>query len=259
MEEFPVSPTKTTKIQREFALAIRREFRKALEEANNVLEADEDRFNESLRLNEGIKADANFLNVTLERTKRNFGPIVSAFITAAWNQANKGIANDVGINWMPYDERVKKAIEQETFNWLFDITTKKQEELKKLLSTGMSQGDTVQDIAKEIKENFKLVAWKSEQVARSAIIKTHAFSTLEAIRQGGVTEEYKWLTSRRENVCRQHPGDVLKNGFPATKTGYYRCHPLHGKIFKVNDPNAPKPVHSTHPNCNCAIVPFVRG
>ena len=177
---------------------------------------------------------------SLEGLKFDLSPIVKTYIGASWWKGNKTMAGMMGLGeWVPFDKRIVKSVQDNTYHFLDKYVKGQQDILKDLLQTGMSQGDTIGTIGNEIKRAFKTTAWKSELIARSEVIRTYANSSLMAIENGGVTKEYRWLTSRKENVCKI-------------------CRPLHGRIFPVGNPNSPMPVTDTHPQCNCGIVPHVR-
>jgi len=239
--DFPKSPTGTIGLQKSFAVNIRKTFRDGLRDVYGKLSHDEKRITESLRLTASIDAQtiATIIGI-LEKIKFDLGPIVKTYIGAAWWKANKSVAIPMKLGeWVPFDQRILKASQDSTYSYLYKFVDGKQEELKKMIQEGISQGDTVSSIAQEIKNSFKITAWKSELIARSEVVRTHGDSTMMAIRNGGVTKEYQWKTSLRENVC------------PI-------CRPLHNRIFNIDDPRAPKPVTDTHPACNCGIVPYVR-
>lgn len=240
MQDFPHSPTGTTGLQKAFALAIRQAFRNRLRETYIYLDKRQPRLIESLTLKETIDPiTLKGIFTIFERLKLDLSPIVMAYIGAAFMKANEDVTKGTGLSgWIPFDKRVQKVIQDNSYSFLIKFINLKQEEMKDILQTGITQGDTIKTIAGEIKEAFKITSYKSELIARSEVIKTYAQSSRMAIISGGVTDQYKWLTSKKENVCKQ-------------------CRPLHNQIFNVYDANAPLPVISTHPQCNCGIVPHV--
>ena len=239
--EFPHSPTGTTGLQKSFAVAIRRVFRDRLREIYEQLQRTGPAIKESLTLKSSLgPASIVFISSILEGVRFDLSPIVQTYIGAAWWKGNKTMSQLMGLGeWVPFDKRVIASVQGNTYNYLDKFIAGKQEELKDILTNGMSQGDSISTISTEIKDSFKITAWKSELIARSETIRTYGNSSKMAIQNGGVTKEYKWLTSMKENVC------------PI-------CRPLHGRIFNINDDRAPMPVTDTHPQCNCGIVPYVR-
>jgi len=241
MEPFPKSPTGTTGMQKAFAIAIRKKFRDRLRQIYEHLNDNKKTLSESIVLKEAITPSTmGVIEGLLEALKIDLSPIVSTYIGASWWKGNKMMAGLMGLGeWVPFDQRVVKIMQDNSYNYLYNFVGEKQTELKELLTTGISQGDSISTVANHIKQSFKVTAWKSELIARSETIRTYGASNRMAIVNGGVTKEYKWLTSLKENVC------------PV-------CRPLHGRIFRVDSPSSPMPVTDTHPQCNCGIVPHVR-
>lgn len=241
MIDFPNSPTGTIGLQKSFAIAIRKVFRRRLKEIYQYLESNKTLLSESLMVESRIdRRTSEMFESILEKIKVDLSPVVKAFVGASWWKANGDVAKALGLGkWVPFDRRVLKTVQDNAYSYLYKFVGSKQKTLKDIIYTGITQGDTVHTIASEIKSSFKVTSWKSELIARSETVRVYGNSTRLAIRQGGVTKEYKWLTSRKENVCKV-------------------CRPLHGRVFNINNPSAPMPITSTHPQCNCGIVPHVK-
>ncbi len=238
---FPNSPTGTTGLQKSFAVQIRKTFRDRLRLIFEQLQRTGPAIQEQLRLKSALDPKSiSFIVSMLEGVRFDLSPIVQTYIGATWWKANKSIAGLTGLGeWVPFDRRIVKSVQDNAYNFLDKYVEGQQNNLKKILETGMSQGDSIATIGNEVKKTFKLTAWKSELIARSETIRTYGNSSRMAIEKGGVTKEYRWLTSLKENVC------------PV-------CRPLHGRIFNLKSRNSPMPVTDTHPQCNCGIVPHVR-
>ncbi len=239
--DYPLSPTGTIGLQKAFAIAIRQTFRNRLREIFSYLKENDTRVQESLRLTSALdKKSSTVITNLIENIKLDLSPIVRAFIGASWWRANAKVAQETKLgDWVPFDGRVLKSIQDSSYDFLFRFVDGRQKELQDLLATSISQGDTVSQIANVIKDSFRLTAWKSELIARSETVRTYAKSTKMAIVNGGVTKEYQWKTSLRENVC-------------------HICKPLHNEIYPIDSPSSPMPITDTHPQCNCGIIPFVR-
>jgi len=234
---YPNNPTGTLGIQRSFATAIRKSFRNKLQRAYTILK--------STRLKEGMKeAVVNPDSVTgvinlLEELKRELEPEVFRHVAMAWARGNRFAAEKMEVGYpIPYDRRLLNLMQETSFSYIDKYSKEKQTELRSILTEGIQRGDSVTTIANQIREAFKITAYRSELIARAETIKAYNWSTREAIKAGAVTKRYKWITARDDRVD-QH------------------CKKLEGKMFDVNDPNSPMPVTDTHPNCRCAIVPVV--
>jgi len=241
MIPFPKSPTGTTGMQKAFAIAIRKRFRDSLREIYSYLNTHKETLQESVALTEALTpASIAMIGGILEGLKIELSPIVKTYIGAAWWKGNETMSKLMNVGtWVPFNKRVIKSVQDESYSYLYSFIDDKQIELKDLLQTGITQGDSISTIANQIKDSFKVTAWKSELIARSETIRVYGASSRMAIKNGGVTKEYQWLTSEKENVCKL-------------------CRPLHGRIFPINSPASPMPVVDTHPQCNCGIIPYIR-
>jgi len=239
MTDFPHSPTGTIGLQKSFGISIRKVFRNALRDVYSYLDKQKTPIKEQLVLTSKLDdGSINFIENVLEKIKLDLSSIVKAYLAGTWWKANNFVARETNLGeWVNFDKRVLKSVQDNSYSFLYKYVDGKQDDLREILREGISQGDTAKTIAAEIKESFKMTSWKSEQIARTEVIRTHSKSTMVAIRNGGVTKEIKWLTSRRENVC------------PA-------CLPLHGRVFNIDDPNTPVP--PIHPNCSCGVIPEVK-
>jgi len=230
--DYPWSPTGTTGLQKAFAISIRKAFRDRLREIYLYLDKRENRLTEGLRLKSAVDpVTLAGISTILENLRFDLSPIVMSYVGASFWKANEEAAKKMNFkSWVPFDKRVLKAIQDESYSFLDKFIQKEHKDLKQILNEGISQGDTIKTITQDIKDNFKITSYKSELIARSETIKTYGRSTRMAIQNGGVTDKYRWFTSKKENVC------------PI-------CRPLHGRIFNVHDKTAPMPVISTHPQC----------
>jgi len=239
--DFPKSPTGTTGMQKAFAIAVRKVFRDRLKDVYKYLQQNKPTIKESLVLKSALDdRSVGVINNMLEGIKMDLSPIVKTYVLASWWKGNRDVATTLKLGaWVPFNKRVLDAFQNDAYSYVYKFVDGKQDELKEILTEGISQGDTISSIAGEIKDSFKVTAWKSELIARSEVIKTYGQSTRMAIKNGGVTKEYQWKTSLKENVCSV-------------------CRPLHNRVFLVDNPNSPMPVVDTHPQCNCGIIPHVR-
>lgn len=228
---FPNSPTGTTGIRKAFATEIRKAFRNKLKTIYKQLQNNAKQ--EGVRFKEAqVKpSDIELSEKLMENLRYELSPIVMRYIQQSWLHGNKYAAKTMKRGeFVPFDRRVLLSLQQNTYKYLFNFVESKQKDLMKILREGIQEGMRAKDVADTIKQSFKTTSWKSEQIARTEVVRTHGQSTKTAIKSAGVTKEYRWLTSKKENVCKV-------------------CAPLHGRIFQVDDPNAPMPVEDTHPNC----------
>lgn len=240
MMDMPLSPTHTVGIQKAFALSIRKAYMKRLQKVYSILKRRESYIKESLQEGALDVATIKMIMEIVEGIKFDLSPLVLQYIHMSWNKGNSSAARMMKLgSWVPYDKRVLKSLQDVSYKYLYKFTDERQKELKDILYKGIKEGDTVKTIADNIKDSFEDISMKSELIARTEVIRVHGEATKVAIKNGGVTSEYKWLTSQKENVCS-------------------KCKPLHGRVFSIDDKRAPMPVKDTHPRCSCGIVPYVR-
>jgi SPP1 gp7 family putative phage head morphogenesis protein len=238
-KDYPLSPTGTVILQREFAIQIRRIFKNNIKKVYNYLKSNTTMHESMIIKNSLPNTAVSIINNALETMKFELSPIVQKFILAAWFKANKDTAKFLKLGeWINFDDRVAKSVQDYAYNFLNKFVTEQQTLLKDILIKSIQEGDRITTIADKIKNSFELSSYKSELIARSEVIRTYGISTKTAIINGGVTKKYQWKTSLKENVC-------------------HICKPLHNKIFDLNDSSAPMPVTNTHPQCNCGIIPYV--
>ena len=129
--------------------------------------------------------------------------------------------------------------------------------LRKVLSFGIGEGESIAEIKRKIKNVFtEATSVRAERIARTEIIKAGNRGTLEAYNQSGVVAGKEWFTALDERVCQW-------------------CQPMHGKtkaidgnFFNQGETFTGKdggqlpirlddiPAPPLHPNCRCVLVPI---
>lgn len=120
--------------------------------------------------------------------------------------------------------------------------------LKKTLSLSLAQGDSLDALMQKLRKDvtlqdspFKSVRYRTEIIARTEISRVQGLAS----------------QARMEQV-QTHPGLKVRKQFLSAHIGEYpcpQCAEYDGKVFDVDDPNAPEvPVH---PNCRCVFAPSV--
>ena len=129
------------------------------------------------------------------------------------------------------------SIMERNYDWVRKYGRDREDLLKQTLAESLESDYSLQKLHEQIRQQMNVTAYRAETIARSETQKTYSESTLLAIANSGVTRRYQWETSHLETVC------------PI-------CRPLDGRIYSIDDRNAPKPVVSTHPCCNCRVRPY---
>jgi SPP1 gp7 family putative phage head morphogenesis protein len=104
--------------------------------------------------------------------------------------------------------------------------------LRKILSDGFAQGDSIQTLTGKLEGFFKeSEKWRAEQIARTEVQTAANFGAVERYKSEGITE-FEWLAS--PNSCEE-------------------CLPLDGKRFPIDSGEQP-PLHN---NCTCGILAVI--
>jgi|Deesub1362B_J571_1020462.scaffolds.fasta_scaffold00781_2 SPP1 gp7 family putative phage head morphogenesis protein len=135
-------------------------------------------------------------------------------------------------------------IDEETVNQLkniqLDLIKGLSEETKKALTfqlrEGLLKGESVRELTKRVQEVTGDAKWKAERIARTEATRVFNTAAMDRYKRAGV-RYYKYLAAMDQRTCP-------------------RCARNYGKIFKIDDPNAPRP--PCHPNCRCCLSPVVK-
>jgi len=136
------------------------------------------------------------------------------------------------------------VIDEDTVNQLknlqLDLIKGLSEEVKKKLAfqirEGLLRGETIRELTKRVQEVTDKTKYEAERIARTEATRVFNLGALDRYKRAGA-QYYKYLAAMDQRTCP-------------------RCARNYGKIFKIDDPNTPRP--PCHPNCRCAIVPVIR-
>ncbi len=133
------------------------------------------------------------------------------------------------------DSPAIQEIMQSQEKYLKNLTRDQVKTVMKVIQKGLEEGWTNEQIADElVKEVKDLTRGRALLIARTEIVKAHNTGLINTMKEAGV-KKYRWVATNDRRTC------------PI-------CKSLDGKVFRVDDPNAPLPVRDTHPNCRCTIV-----
>lgn len=139
-------------------------------------------------------------------------------------------------NWPTSREKVK-LLASRTFTDLKGVTDGMAARISHTLVDGLTKGDNPRVIARELARAVNVGKVRSQAIARTEIIRTHAEGQLQAFVNLGVTEVgvmAEWLTAEDSRVCPQ-------------------CKPLDGMVMKVGEATGLLP---RHPNCLIGSTPI---
>jgi len=105
-------------------------------------------------------------------------------------------------------------------------------ELTAALVAGFAKGESIDDIAKRIEEQFGPM--RAERIARTEVMQSSARGNIEGYREAGC-DEAEFMTSLDDVVCET-------------------CDEMNGDIETVDDAEA---ILTLHPNCRCVWLPVI--
>ena len=107
-----------------------------------------------------------------------------------------------------------------------------QDDIVKAISDGLRENETIEQITTRLKHKFDVAEQaRAPRIARTEVSTGHNAGNMEGIRQSGIVENHKWLTSRDQDVRDSHKidGQVRKCGndfsFPGEYTGWTKQYP----------------------------------
>jgi len=135
-------------------------------------------------------------------------------------------------------------IDEETVNQLkslqLDLIKGLSEEVKKKLAfqirEGLLRGETIRELTKRVQEVTDKTKYEAERIARTEATRIFNQAAEDRYKRAGA-KYYKYLAAMDARCCP-------------------RCARNYGKIFKIDDPSAPRP--PCHPQCRCCIAPVIR-
>ena len=250
-----VNPTGTRGIEYALGVAVRKAFRRRLKQVERQLRRNERAIERHIRT-EG-RLDPGSIEIVLAGlagVSDDIRPAVFASIMTAWNKGDKDTLQMLPGQTPPPNKALLTALQQNTFGYIQKFTTEMKTELRSILTDGVSQGDSVYQLGKEIRKAFRTNAWRSETIARTEIIKGYDEGAEARFEAGGI-KEYEWMSASDEVV---RPLHLAMSGrrFPRKARGTTRITDATGKTHEI--PASPRPNgEGLWPNCRCRRIPVV--
>lgn len=146
-----------------------------------------------------------------------------------FNLLRKGqIDTIVNYNWsgIPFSERI------------WGNTEHLVKSLRQTLADVLKDGESIDKIARRIREQFNSKAYESKRLVRTESARVIDEATMKAYEDSGVVEWVEFtatLDSRTSEICRG----------------------LDGTRYRIDDENKPRIPESTHPNCRSCYIPII--
>ncbi len=137
----------------------------------------------------------------------------------------------------PIPQQKIELLYQRAFTELEGVTAAMDQQMSRILATGLTRGDGPRKIARDLRKNVaKMTKTRAITIARTEIVRAHSEGQLDAFELLGVKEvgvQVEWLTAGDDRVCLQ-------------------CVDMEGTIFTIDEARDLIP---RHPNCRCAWIP----
>lgn len=119
-----------------------------------------------------------------------------------------------------------------------------RDKLKETLKDGLIKEESIDDLAKRVESVYdQAKGFRSEAIARTEVLRSTNFATLQAFRQSDVVVAKEWLTAQDERVDDLCAG---LDGKTVSLDGNFK----EGEFTEKHPP--------LHPNCRCTIIPVLR-
>lgn len=111
----------------------------------------------------------------------------------------------VGIDFDVSNPRVVKYIKEKTFKFSFEVNDETLRQLRKQFVAGLNEGETIYDLQKRVKHVFGIAKTsRANLIARTEVVGTSNFGSIEAYRQSGIVKEKGWIWTRDEKTRDTH-------------------------------------------------------
>jgi len=227
-KDFPEDPTGLNPLINQTAVGIRKHYKKKLDEVKKI---------SGKKSLEYLQEDLGAKDIRELTTLLKLGgeDIQKGFNDSIKQAFEKGIADggkQIGlISGVPYKASNYNALQKNGWRYIKKNIAIGTDKVESILYKGLMGELKGKALEKEIAESYRFISWKSEQLSVTELRKAYARG-IEYTMDHSPYKKYKWITSRRENVC-EH------------------CRPLHGKEFMITNLNAPRA--PKHVNCNCQM------
>jgi len=185
--------------------------------------------------------------------------LVTPLINKIVAQAGVEALDLLGLDGFKFTDETIRVISKFGLLMSDSINTTTMELLKVAIQAGLSEGDTINQIASRIDTIFSDKA-RSQMIARSEVMRANNLGHLEGYKQSGVVDFKEWVTAMDERTCefclRMEKEYAVKTLDQNYLNKYDELLGLEGGVLKMDYASLSAP--PLHPNCRCVIVPVVK-
>ena len=214
-----------------------------------LLKSQEDRTKETLESDQTGKSKKKAkydIGVNWDVEDRIFMELSIPVFTDIIKKRGQQAAELVGSESFYITERVQKFIDKKAFKFANEVNKTTKKKLRKTLSEGISEGESINELSVRVAEVFKIrKGAEAKRIARTEVLSASNEATLEAYNQSDTVEKKEWLATMDDRVRDWH---ATMNGEVVEKHKKFS----NGLMFP-GDPSAPA---DEIINCRCALLPY---
>ncbi len=231
LKEFPEDPTGLNNLVQQTALGIRKHYRQKLDEVKKI---SNKKSLEYLQEDLGVRDIRELITLL----KLGGEEIQKGFNNSVKQAFQKGIADggkQIGlIGGVPYKAEVYHNLQKNGWRYVKKNINEGTSKVENVLYKGLMGELTGKDLEREVGKTYQFISYKSEVLSITELKKAYT----EGIRytmEHSPYKKFKYHSKEDISVC------------PL-------CAGYDGKVYDINNYNAPFPPHTTHPNCRCFIT-----
>lgn len=169
----------------------------------------------------------------------NFEPLLQNMAVIAGQDANKLIGK--AEPYIPSQE-LRKRVQESVEKFTKSMLDTDQKHLSDLITNGIEQGESIQQIRSQITEDFgNYSTMQAQRITRTEVMRAANQSTLDAFKQSGVVQGQQWVAFNSTDECADYDGKV-----ETLDSTFYQAD------YEFTDGEPP-----LHPNCKCILMPVL--
>ena len=135
----------------------------------------------------------------------------------------------------PVDIEAVGVMVDNNFRLIDTATIDMKKHMLRIISTGMLEGESMQNMTKQLNERINIGKYNCERIVRTETIRNYNQAVINQYKKAGV-KYWEWISALDERTCEL-------------------CAGLDGTIHKVGEAQPPT---RTHPNCRCSVGAYFK-
>lgn len=228
------------------------------EQESNVNNNIRDNFKKSAYKSVRMKALSDFLFDKEDEVKRFFA-ILAPFVRHIVEDKGRELLDFLGAggNLQTNTDTAVRYLNTDGVRFIKEINDTTIDLLRETLSVGLANDESIKELQERVKEVYiDATTSRAEMIARTEVLKSTNFATVEAYRQSGVVKGKEWLTAVDERVCpfcAEMDGKIL----PVDGTFFKRGETLNVEGQSMSFDYEAVKYPPLHPNCRCTTIPIL--